>query len=47
MYIEVLEPTDIVIYGFLPKEVKGDYPGVNFHIFENYNFKKIKEKKHG
>ena len=45
--IEVLEPTDIVIYGSLPKEIEKEYPEVNFHIYENYNFKKMKEKQHG
>ena len=45
--IEVLKSTDIVIYGSLPNEIKENYPEVTFHIFENYNFKKIKEKKHG
>ena len=45
--MEVLEPTDIVIYGSLPKEIEKEYPEVNFHIYENYNFKKMKEKQHG
>ena len=45
--IEVLEASDIVIYGSLPKEIKENYPKVNFHIFENYNFKKMKENKNG
>lgn len=45
--IEVLEPTDIVIYGSLPEEIRNNYPKVSFHVFENYNFKKMKEKKHG
>lgn len=45
--IEVLGPTDVVIYGSLPDEIKDNYPNVNFHIFENYNFKKLKERKNG
>ena len=45
--IEVLEPTDIVIYGSLPKKIKDNYPKVKFHIYENYNFKKMKDNKNG
>ena len=45
--IEVLEPVDIVIYGSLPSDIKENYPEVTFHVFENYNFKKMKEKQHG
>jgi len=43
--IDVLEPTDIIIYGSLPKEIKDNYKNISFHIFESYNFKKMKEKK--
>lgn len=45
--IEVLEPAAIVIYGSLPNEIKESYPNVKFHIYENYNFKKLKEHKNG
>ena len=45
--IKVLEPRDIVIYGSLPNEIREAYPNVNFHTYENYNFKKIKDKENG
>ena len=45
--IEVLEPSDIVIYGSLPNEIREKYPEVSFHVFKNYNFEKMKERHHG
>ncbi|MCR4581671.1 MAG: DUF4417 domain-containing protein [Bacilli bacterium] len=42
--IEVLEPNDVVIYGSLPKETEDANPGVHFHVYESYTFKKLKEK---
>ena len=45
--IEVLEPTDIVIYGSLPKEIKENYPKVTFHVFDNYNYEKKEKKQYG
>lgn len=45
--IKVLEPTDIVIYGSLPKKIKTNYPKIKFHTYENYNFKKLEVNKNG
>ena len=45
--IDVLKPSDVIIYGCLPKEVMNNYPKVNFHIYESNNFKKLKENKNG
>lgn len=46
--IDVLEPTDIIIYGSLPKEINiYDYPKTNFHLYENYNYSMEKRQKNG
>lgn len=45
--IEILEPRDIIIYGSLPSEIKNNYPNVNFHTYENYNYRKVRGYKNG
>ena len=45
--IHRLNPSNIIIYGSLPKEIKTEYPNLNFYIYESENFKKLKEKHHG
>ena len=45
--IHRLNPSNIIIYGSLPKEIEAEYPNLNFCVFESNNFKKLKVKKHG
>ena len=45
--IDILEPKDIIIYGVLPKEIKKLYPNVNFHVYENYNYSKVRMMNNG
>ena len=45
--IDTLKCKDVIIYGSLPKEIKNDYPNVRFHIYDNYNYVKLKENHHG
>ena len=45
--IRRLNPSNIIIYGSLPKEIEAEYPNLKFCVFESNNFKKLKVKKHG